>query len=96
MGVQTAGRLLTNCPPEHPSFLQYQIFSTKECYRTLETFLCPCDAADQNSEVQHQDDVSEVLPTTAEAGDRTRCVGAGEISSWSLVAAEPEGVAGHL
>ena len=75
VGVQTAGRLLTNCPFEHPPFLQYQILSTKECYWALETFLCPCDETDEDSEVQYQDDLSEVLPTSTETRVRTRCGG---------------------
>lgn len=74
VGVQTAGRLFTNCPLEHPSFLQYQILSTKECYWALEAFLCPCDETDQNFEVQYQDDISEILSTFTEARVRTRCV----------------------
>lgn len=74
VGVQTAGCLLTNCPLEHPSFLQYQILSTEECYWALEAFLCSRDEADQNFEVQHQDDISEVLSTFTKARVRTRCV----------------------
>lgn len=74
VGVQAAGRILTNCPLEHPPVLQYQILSTKECYWALEAFLRPRNETDQNFEVQYQDDISEVFSTCTKARVRTRCV----------------------
>lgn len=74
VGVQTAGSLLANCPVKHPPFFQYQILPTKKCFWAFEAFLCPCDETDKDVEVQHQDDVSEILPTFTEARVRARCV----------------------
>lgn len=83
VGMQTAGRLFANCPVKHPPFFQYQILPTKECYWALEAFFCPCDETDQDSEVQHQDDIPEILPTFTEARVRARCVAGDESSVWN-------------
>lgn len=83
VGMQTAGRLFANCPVKHPPIFQYQILPTKECYWALEAFFCPCDETDQDSEVQHQDDILEILPTFTEARVRARCVAGDESSVWN-------------